>query len=80
MRTKILVTLNIPESEGIREVQGPELSIPDISNLIKTIKRNIGTEDQPKFASIGDYWDEETVSQIANLLHEYQDLFPTRFF
>lgn len=42
-------------------------------------KVNIGSEDEPKFATIGDYWDEDTVSKITNILHEYQELFPTRF-
>ena len=40
---------------------------------------NIGTETEHKLASIGDYWDEETVGHIANLLKQYQDLFPTKF-
>ena len=26
-----------------------------------------------------DYWDEETVSKVTQLLHEYQDLFSTKF-
>jgi hypothetical protein len=30
-------------------------------------------------ASIGDYWDEKTVESITELLHEYNDLFPTTF-
>ena len=33
----------------------------------------------PKFANIGDYWDDETVGKITDLLHEFQDLFPTKF-
>ena len=28
---------------------------------------------------IGDYWNEQTVERITNLLHEYNDLFPTTF-
>ena len=28
----------------------------------------------PKYATIGDYWDEETVNIVTQLLHEYQDL------
>ena len=32
-----------------------------------------------KFSNIGDYWDDETISKITKLLHEYQDLFPTKF-
>ena len=30
-------------------------------------------------ATIGDYWDEETISQVVDLLKEYQDIFPTSF-
>jgi hypothetical protein len=40
---------------------------------------NIGTKDNPKFTNIGDYWNEETVEKIVDLLREYQDLFPTTF-
>ena len=42
-------------------------------------KVNIGIEDKPKFANIGDYWDEETMENITDLLHEFQDLFLTKF-
>jgi hypothetical protein len=27
---------------------------------------------------VGDYWDDDTISKIKELLHEYQDLFPTK--
>jgi hypothetical protein len=30
-------------------------------------------------ASIGDYWDEQTLERITKLLREYNDLFPTTF-
>ena len=70
---------NIPESEGTRDVEGPQLEIPAITEPIKIKKINIGTDAEPKFASIGDYWNDETVGQIADLLHDYQDLFPTKF-
>jgi len=50
-----------------------------VAQPLKVKKANIGTEANPKFANIGDYWDEETVSMITDLLHEYQDLFPTKF-
>jgi len=40
---------------------------------------NIGLEKEPKFAIIGYYWDEETISKVTELLHEYQELFPTTF-
>ena len=32
-----------------------------------------------KFSNVRDFWDEEEVSNITDLLHEYQDLFPTNF-
>ena len=35
-------------------------------------------EDQ-KFAIIGYYWDDLTMGKVADLLHEFWDLFPTKF-
>lgn len=46
---------------------------------MKTKQVNIGTEVEPKFAKIGDYWDDMTVDKVAELLRKYQDLFPTKF-
>ena len=66
--------VNIQESEGSRDVQGPTLGLPEITEKVKIKKINIGTEAYPKFASIRDYWDDETVGHIADLLQEYQDL------
>ena len=40
---------------------------------------NIGSKGKPKYAIIGDYWDEQMVSKVIQLLHEYQDLFLTKF-
>jgi hypothetical protein len=40
---------------------------------------NIGTKDKPKFTNIGDYYNEETIENIVDLLSEYRDLFPTTF-
>ena len=45
----------------------------------KIRKVNIGTKENPKFASVGDYWDEEMMQKITDLLHEFQDLFLTKF-
>jgi len=36
-------------------------------------------EVEPKFANIGDHWDETTVDKVAQLRREYYDLFPTKF-
>ena len=63
--------INIPESEGTRDVDGPNLETTAITEPIKIKKINIGTNTEPKFASIGDYWDDEIVVQIADLLHDY---------
>ena len=46
---------------------------------LKTRTVNIGSEEKPKYATIGDYWDEEMVSKVTDLLHEYQELFPMKF-
>jgi len=42
-------------------------------------KVNIRAEAKPRYVTIGDYWDEDIVSKITDLLHEYQDLCPTIF-
>jgi hypothetical protein len=73
--------LTFQESEGTREVKD---TIPnDVSSSytkpLKLWKVNIGTDEHPKLASIGDYWDEQTVTKIQALLQEYEDLFPTNF-
>ena len=44
---------------------------PDYSNPIKTIKVNIGIEENPKLVIIGDCWDEYTIMKIISLLMEY---------
>ena len=71
--------INIPKSEGLREVAGPNVEIPDISQLVKTKRVNIGSEVEPKIVHICDYWDEDMVGKVAKLLHEYQDLISTNF-
>ena len=60
--------VNILESEGSHEVEGRKLEILEIAEKFKIKKINIGIEADPKFASIGDYWDDETVIHIADLL------------
>jgi len=40
---------------------------------------NIGSKAQPNFINIGDYWDEDTLYKVADLLQEYQDLLPAKF-
>jgi hypothetical protein len=60
-------------------VEGPGVELPFIEQPIKIKKVNIGTKKTPKFANVGDYWDAATIDKIIELLHEYQDLFPTKF-
>jgi hypothetical protein len=43
---------------------------------LKINKVNIGTVENPKIARIGDYWDNQIVKRIIELLCEYDDLFP----
>ena len=50
-----------------------------MNQMLKIRKVDIGIEYNPKFSSVGDYWDEETMENIIDLLHEFQDLFPTNF-
>lgn len=67
----------IPESEGCHEVQRPLIEDPDITAPLKQKQVNIGTEAEPKYSTLGDYWDDATVDKVTELLREYQDLFPT---
>jgi hypothetical protein len=67
------------EVEGERDVEGPPIESEVIFTPIKAKKVNIGTTEQPKMPSIGDYWDEQTIESIIELLCQYNDLFPTTF-
>ena len=62
--------IQIAEAEGEREVEGPPIESEVIAVLIKVKKVNIGTVEQPKMSNIRDYWDEQTVESITELLHE----------
>ena len=57
----------------------PEILIDKFNHPLKIQKVNIGIEEKLKFANIGDYWDEETMVKISDLLHEFQDLFLKKF-
>ena len=74
-----LWNINILKIEGSKA--GTTLDIPTnpMSHPLRIRKVNIGMEENPKFASVGDYWDEETMENIMDLLHEFQDLFLTKF-
>ena len=72
-------SINIPESGGTCAVEGSVISSDQFMKSLETRKVNIGSPENPNFANIGDYWDEEIVAKIMKLLHEYQDLFHTKF-
>lgn len=40
---------------------------------------NVGTDVEPKYTTLGDYWDDATMDKVIELLHEYEDLFLTKF-
>lgn len=73
--------LHFEETEGHHALQGATTSssAPDYNKPLKSKKYNIGSEKNPKLAIIGDYWDDETVNRVVDLLKEYQDIFPTTF-
>lgn len=71
--------IDIPKAEGQCNVEGPKIKNPNVIDPLKTSQENIRSNVEPKFANIGDYWDDDTVDKVAELLHEYQDLFPTKF-
>ena len=71
--------INISKSEGTCAVVDPPLECPEITAKLKIKKVNIGLEANLKLSSIGDYWDDQTIGQVVDLLQEYQDLFPIRF-
>jgi hypothetical protein len=47
--------------EGEWEVEGTKLYSKYYAAPLKIKKVNIGTVDNPKMASIGDYWDNQTI-------------------
>jgi hypothetical protein len=73
------VKLNIIKIEGQRDIEGPRVELPFIGQPIKIKKVNIGIEQTLNLVNVGDYWDVATIDKITKLLHEYQDLFPTKF-
>ncbi len=42
---------------------------------IKYKEFNISSDDWPKLAKIGDYWSEQQMTKIVDLLKEFQDVF-----
>ena len=74
-----LLEINILELEGMHAVDGFRISSDQFLSPLKIKKVNIGFPDHLKYTNIGDYWDEETIGKITDLLHEFHDLFSTIF-
>lgn len=70
---------DVKEEEDPRSLNVLDTATPNYSKSIKDKIINIGIKENPKLAIIGNYWGEEIVTQIANLLIEYQDLVPNIF-
>jgi hypothetical protein len=71
--------VKIVEIEGQRDVKGPGVEIPFIGQPINITKVKIGIEETLKLTNVRYYWYASTIDKITELLHEYQDLFPTMF-
>ena len=52
-----LWNINIPETKEIRDVVVLDVPTDPMSQSLNIIKVNIGTEENLKFSSVGDYWD-----------------------
>ena len=50
--------VNILESEGSCNVTTPDITTDSMSQPLKIRKVNIGSDENPKFSNVGDYWDE----------------------
>jgi hypothetical protein len=63
--------VNILETEGKRNMQGPRIELPFFGQQIKIKKVNTGNEQTPKLENVGDYWDDATISMIIEPFPEY---------
>ncbi|KAH9299875.1 hypothetical protein KI387_044098, partial [Taxus chinensis] len=69
-------SLNFDHSVGMHEVvDSVDACACVYHEPLKTRKANIGSEKEPKEAIIGDYWLDKEVSNIIDLLREFEDLF-----
>jgi hypothetical protein len=57
--------IQMTEVEGEREVELSQLHSEEFVAPLKIKKVNIGTEENPKIASIGDYCDNQTMQRIT---------------
>lgn len=57
--------------ECVVKYEASSSTAPKYYEPLKTKRHNIGTEKEPKMAIIGDYRDQETVTQVVDLLKGY---------
>ena len=74
-----LLDINIPDLDGMRIVEGFVIFSNQFLIPLKVKRVNIALLENTKFPNIGDYWDDETMGKIIDLLHEFQHMFPTKF-
>ncbi|KAH9330126.1 hypothetical protein KI387_002234 [Taxus chinensis] len=68
--------LDVSHSVGTREVvDNADTHAHTYHEHLKTKKVNIGSGEEPKETIIGDYWSENEVFKIIDLLQEFEDLF-----
>jgi hypothetical protein len=65
-----LRNLNIREKEGSREIHDtiPSHTCSSYNHPLKLQTINIGSVENPKIASVGDYWDEKNMNEVHSLL------------
>jgi hypothetical protein len=73
------MNVQVPKTEGEREVEFPEHESTAYNHSIKMLKVNVGMTENSKFVQIGDYWSDKIVEKIEEFLCEYHDLFPMTF-
>ena len=71
--------MSLSQNQRASTVTRPPLQNVDVTKPLKLWEVNIGMTEKPKLAKIGDYWDHDIVGKVAELLTEYQDLFPIKF-
>ena len=72
--------ITILEYEEHRPVFGPFIESLYVTKPMNIRQVNIGSKEQLKWAKIGDYSDDDTVGKVTELLMEYHELFPAKFF
>jgi hypothetical protein len=71
--------VQMPKTKGEQAIEGLDIESITYTQPINTWKVKLWMIENPKFAQIRNYWSEETVEKIVELLREYHDLFPMNF-